>query len=188
MAASDIVTAAKQVFFNGDIAYRRAVSESILTKVASAINYITTRIYLNEKVFIGGFFNANSFDNGSGGIIRIRRQSVIDEYSLYFTFVGSSGTNAINFNIFDSSGTLINTLFDTGTLSVSGSGGQNVIIGREEIQATPNTFEANTTGHTVTFGTLNETQLEAGWYLVPFVESNGSSAYNMTFNLKIQEL
>jgi len=188
MAATDIVTAAKQIFFQGDISYKRATSESIMTKLASALNYTQERIYIQDKIVFGGFFNPNSFDNGSGGVIRVRRDSAINEYYMYIRSTGSSGTSSLNCAVYTSSGTLVGDLFSSGSLSISGNSGTNVIVGKQDVNGTEAFIDFNTGGHTVDNGSLNITTLLEGYVLVPYIEDNAVSAYNMTFNLKLQEL
>lgn len=188
MAATDTVVPAKQTFFVGDISYRRAVSEGILSKFASAINYIMNRIYIQEKIICSGFFNSNTFDDGYGGIIRVRRDSEINEYYMYVDDSGTSGNNQFNVAVYNSAGSFLGNLFVDNSLSISANSGSNAMVGREDINTTPSNIDFNTAGHTVSFGTLNFTQLDAGYVLVPFIEDNGLSANNLTFNLKMQEL
>jgi hypothetical protein len=188
MAATDIVTPTKQTFYVGDISYLRAVSESLLRKFASASNYLNERIYVQDKIVYGGFFNANSYDNGAGGVIRVRRDSEINEYYMYIRSTGSSSASAINFDVYDSTGVFVNSLFDLQTLTISGNNGVNVMVGKQDVNLTPSNIALNTSGHTVDYGTLNLTTLLAGYTLVPQIEANGLNAFNMTFNLKLQEL
>tara|TARA_R110000787_G_C13393330_1_gene442814 strand:- start:409 stop:732 length:324 start_codon:yes stop_codon:yes gene_type:complete len=107
---------------------------------------------------------------------------------MYIRSTGSSGTSSINFDIYDSTGLFVDTLFSTSTLSVSGNSGTNVMVGQQDVNTTPVNIALNIGGHTVDYGTLNLTTLLAGYVLVPRIETNGVDAFNMTFNLKLQEL
>jgi len=182
------VASAKQIFRIGEVSYKRANSESIMFKLASALNYTQTRIYIQEKIIYGGYFNANSFDNGAGGVIRVRRDSEINEFYMYIRNTGTSGESSFNCKVYDSTGSLVGDLFSAGSLAISGNNGTNVVVGKQDINGTPAFINFNTGGHTTDSGSLNITTLLAGYVLVPYIESNGTSAYNMTFNLKLQEI
>ena len=188
MANTDVVTPTRHIFLVGDVAFRRAVAEGTLSKFAAANNYVVTRIYQNEKITFSGFLSANTFDNGAGGIIRIRRAAQVTEYNMYIRDTGSSGTSSMNANVHSSNGTLLGTLFGANSLSMSGSNGQDVLLGVEDVDTIPVNFDANTTAHTIGYGTLNFPTFDAGDYIVPFIEGGGKDAFNLTFNLKIQEL
>jgi hypothetical protein len=187
MAANDIVTPARQIFYEGDIAYKRAVSEAIMKKFASMSNFIESRIFYQEQFAINGFFNANSFDNGVSGTRYVENISNIDQYYMSIRSTGSSGTNSFNIAVYDNTGSFVNNLFSS-AISLSGSNGTDVMIGVKSVSDTPVNFSINTGGHTTNFGTLNMTQFLAGYMLVPFVVSNGNNAYNMFFNIKLKEL
>jgi hypothetical protein len=167
MADNDIVTPARQIFYEGDISYKRAVSEAVMAKFASMSNFIESRIFYQEQFAVNGFFNSNSYDD-------VRAS-------------GSSGTSAFNVAVYDNTGGFVNNLFSS-PISISGSSGTNVLIGKKDVDGTPSNFSVNAGGHTTNYGTLTMTEFLSGYVLVPFIVSNGASAYNIFFNIKLKEL
>lgn len=195
MASTDKVVAANRPIFIGDVESNRPNSEAVNQKLAGNINFILDRLFFDVKFNIGGYFNANSFDNGSPGIEIIQNDCIISRYFLSLRKTGSSGTNAFNVAVYDSAGGFVNNLLGSGgaALSVSGSNGQDVIVGKNGLDTlTPSNILVNTSGHTVNNGTLNlgteATPLLAGYVLVPFVVSNGASAINCNFSLRCKEI
>tara|TARA_R110000850_G_scaffold19160_3_gene58485 strand:+ start:271 stop:840 length:570 start_codon:yes stop_codon:yes gene_type:complete len=188
MAASDPILPVRRTFFEGDVAYRRAVSEGLLRKFAESSNYIVDKLYLQEKFAINGFFNANSFDNGVGGSIYIENDSDIEQYYLSIANTGSSGTSSFNCRVYDATGVYVSDLFTSSTLTISGDNGTTVIVGKKDLTTTPTTFDnGRAGGHTISNGTLNITTLLAGYTVEPFIETNGVAAFNLMFNMKLQE-
>lgn len=186
MAASDVVTPVPQTFYEGDVAYKRAVSESLLRKFASASNYIIDRIFINEQFAINGFFNANSYDNGVSGIRYVEKTSKIAQYYLSIRSTGSAGTSSFNVEMINSAGASIGNLFTT-AISISGSNGTNVLAGKKDILTVATNFDINKGIHSINYGTLAVTEIPAGTMLVPFIVNNGTNAINLMFNLKMQE-
>lgn len=186
MAAIDTVTPVKQTFLEGDVAYKRAVSEAMLRKFASSNNYIIERLFIQEQFAINGFFNVNSFDDGVSGIRYVETASDIVQYYMSIRSTGSVGSNAFNVAMYNSSGTFVGNLFTT-AISMSGSNGTNVLAGKKNIQSSPTNFDINKGVHTIVYGTLSLTTIPAGYMLVPFIVDSAVSAYNLFFNLKLQE-
>ena len=189
MAKTDLVTSARQLIYVGSIDENSPNSESINSILSGNINYILNRLFFDADFTLNGYFNANAFDNGVGGIKRIESDAKIDSYYLSLRSSGSSGTNNVNVAVYNSAGGFINNLFGTGgnALSISGSNGTNVLAGREGILSTPSTFATNTGGHTVNYGNLNITEFLAGYVLVPFVVSNGTNAITANLSLRFKE-
>jgi hypothetical protein len=100
---------------------------------------------------------------------------------------GSSGSNTINFDIYDDGGNYVNTLFGSGAnrCLISGANGSNVIVGQNLIDLS--TRAINTAGHTIQYGVLNLTTIPAGYYLVPYVESFSISARSIRMNIRLRE-
>jgi hypothetical protein len=187
MADNDIVTPARQIFYEGDISYKRAVSEAVMAKFASMSNFIESRIFYQEQFAVNGFFNSNSYDDGVSGIRYIENLSQINQYYMSVRASGSSGTSAFNVAVYDNTGGFVNNLFSS-PISISGSSGTNVLIGKKDVDGTPSNFSVNAGGHTTNYGTLTMTEFLSGYVLVPFIVSNGASAYNIFFNIKLKEL
>jgi len=195
MASTDLVTPSRQQIFIGNVEANRPNSEAINQKLAGNINYILDRLVIDEDFTIGGYFNANSFDDGSAGIRYVEKQSVVSMYSLALRNSGVSGTSNFNIAIYDSAGGFINNLFGSGgnALSISGSNGTNVMAGKKDVDTvSPANIAINNGGHTLFYGNLNlgtnATPIPAGSILVPFIVSNASKALNLHFKMRMKEL
>lgn len=196
MASTDLVTAARQELYIGDVESNRPNSEAINQKITGNINYILERLFFDEDFTIGGYFNNNSFDDGAAGIRYIEKDCYVSLYHLALQFTGVSGTNNFNVGVYDNTGAFVNNLFGSGgnALSISGNSGTRVLVGRRDVETvTPSNILINNAGHTVTTGVLNigtpaTGALLAGYMLVPFVNSNGARALNLHFKLRCKEL
>lgn len=189
MAASDFVVSARQKLRQGDVAQNRANSEAVQSKISGNINYILDRAFYREAWAYNGYFESNGFDDGVGGIRYIKNDSDISDYYLSIRDSGSAGNNIFNVKVYDQNGAFVNNLFGSAgnRILVSGSNGTDVVIGKKDIDGTPVNFAINDSGHTIQYGTLNLTTLLAGYVLVPFIESNGTSARNLYFDLRLKE-
>ena len=195
MASGDFITAANRKIRIGDVESNRPNSASVNEKIGGSVNFIIDRLFYDLKFNIGGYFNPNAYDNGSSGIEIIESDCIIDRYYMAIRFTGSSGTNSFNVAVYDSAGAFVNNLFGSGgnALSVTGSNGTNVIVGKTNIESgSPSNILVNTAGHTVFSGALNlgtvATPLLAGYVLVPFIVSNGANALNMNFSVRCKEI
>jgi len=195
MASTDKVISANRPIYIGDVEANRPNSESINQKIAGSLNFTLERLYLDMKFNNPGYFNPNNYDNGYAGIEVIENDCIISRYILSTYKTGSSGTNSFNIAVYDNTGAFVNNLFGSGgnALSMSGSNGTNVVIGKNKVDtATPENFTVNTSGHTTFLGALNigteASPLLAGYVLVPYIVSNGTDAYNMNFSLRCKEL
>lgn len=195
MASTDKITPANREILIGDVEANRPNSESVNRKIGGSINFVLEKLYLDMKFNSPGFFNPNAFDNGYAGIEVIESDCIVSRYILSLYKSGKSGTSSFNIAVYNSSGGFVNNLFGSGgnALSISGSNGTNVIVGKNGVDtATPSNFAVNTAGHTVFHGNLNlgteVSPLLAGYVLVPFIVSNGDEAYNMNFSLRCKEL
>lgn len=192
MANSDLVTGARREIFVGDIKENRPNSENVNRKLAGNINFLLERLVIKEKTVVNGYVNNGGEDDGVGGIIRIENVSIISTYDLAIRRSGNGGTTQFNYAVYNSAGGFVNNLFTTPP-SMSGSNGTNVVVGREKLDtATPVAFATNNSGHSINNGTLalgtNVAPLLAGYILVPFIPTNASNAFNLTFNFKLKEL
>jgi hypothetical protein len=187
MAVSPFVPSSPQKLRINDVQNNRPNSEAVNAKLASSINYLIERTFNEIIVSFNGYFaNTNLFE---GAPIRIPNQSVLTYYQLGILDTGSVNATSFNFKIYDASGAFVSNLFGSGAnkVSLSGSNGSNVVIGRDLVANT--TFQTNTAGHTVEFGnnTLTDNTLNAGWLLVPFVEDFAIGARSINFILRLQE-
>ena len=195
MASTDLVNPANRPLFIGDVESNRPNSESVNQKIAGSINFVLERLYLDMKFPMPGFFDANAYDNGYAGIEVIENDCIVSRYILALYKSGSSGTSSFNVAVYDNTGAYVNNLFGSGgnALSISGSNGTNVIIGKTQVDtASPQNFTVNTAGHSVFLGGLNlgteANPLLAGYVLVPYIVSNANAAHNLNFSLRCKEI
>ena len=191
MASTDLVTAANRPIYIGDVESNRPNSESINQKLAGGLNFVLERLYLDMKFPYPGYVYANNFDDGYGGIEIIENDCEISRYFLAIHKTGTAGVTSFNVNVYDNTGAFVNTLFGSGgnALSISGSNGTNVVVGKERLDtASPANILVNTAGHSVFTGNLNLTTLLAGYVLVPYIVSHGTDTLNLNFGLRCKEL
>ena len=183
---SNFVTSAIQKLRNGDVANNRPNSEALQSKIGGNINYLIDKSFYDEEFVVNGFFNANSFDNGVGGISRIMFDSEIISYQFGIRFNGASGNNIINAEIRDEDGLLIGNLFGAGgdRLLIVGNNKTNILLGRDVENAA--IFSNNIGVGSHQYGVLNFTTLLSGWMLIPFIEANGPEAINAKLKLRLR--
>ena len=185
MAAGDFVLSAKRKLREGDVGANRPVSEAVVGTLAGSVNaLIDSSFYTVESNWIGYFFNSDLFNQAP---IRIENDSDIIQYAFSVHFSGSGGLNNVNFRIEDDTGAFVNNLFGSGAnrCSISGNSGTDVLIGRDLDNA--NTFSVNNSGHTIQFGNLNVTTLQAGYILRPFIEGSSTGARSARFQMRLRE-
>jgi len=191
MASTDLVQAANRPIYIGDVESNRPNSESINQKMAGNVNFVLERLYMDIKFLFSGYILPNNYDDGIGGIEIIERDCKISRYFMALNRSGSAGTSSFNVAVYDSAGAFVNNLFGSGgnALSMSGSNGTNVVIGKNGVDTvTPSNILVNTAGHSVFTGNLNITTLLSGYVLVPFIVSAGTDALNLNFALRCREL
>lgn len=183
---TDFVLSSIQKIRNGDVKNNRPNSEAVMSKLGSNINYLIDRNFFDEDFTYNGYFNANSVDNGVGGIKRIMFDSEITSYQFSMRLTGSSGNNIINAEVRDENGSLVGNLFGSGTdrLLMPANSGTNVIIGKD---VETNTNFANNIGvATPQYGELAITTLLEGYMIIPFIEGNGNGALNANLKLRMR--
>lgn len=185
-AISNFVISTVQKLRNGDVANNRPNSEALQTKIAANLNYLIDKNSYDEEFVMNGYFNANDFDNGVGGISRIMFDSTILSYQFALRFNGASGTNVINAEIRDEDGLLIGNLFGAGgdRLLIDGNNKTNILLGRDVENSS--TFENNIGIGAHQYGVLNFTILQEGWMIIPFIENNGVKALHAKLKLRLR--
>lgn len=186
-----LITEANRPIQVEDVEENRPNSTAVNRKIGGSLNFVLGRLFLDMKFNLPGFFNPNSFDDGASGIEVIEKACKISRYVMSIRSTGTSGTNSFNVAVYDNTGAFVGNLFGSGgnALSVTGSNGTNVIVGKNGVDTlTPTNILINTSGHTAFTGTLNITQLEAGYVLVPYIVSNGVKALNLNFSLRCKEV
>ena len=187
MAISPFISPSSQQIRIKDVQSGKPVSEAVARKLGSSINYLIQRSFNEINLRYDGYFsNSNLYKSAP---IRIPNAADVTYYALSIGDTGNGGLdlNAFNFEVYDASGAFVNNLFGSGAnqLTISGNNGSDVIIGRDVTNAL--VFDVNTAGHTFQYGNLNLTTLQAGYYIVPFVESFATSARSLNFTLRLQE-
>lgn len=195
MASSDFITPANRKVRIGDVEANRPNSSSVNETIGGSLNFVLDRLFYDFKFNFPGFYSSNNFDEGYSGIELIENDCTIDRYYMAIRKTGSSGTNSFNVAVYDVLGAFVGNLFGNGSsaLSVSGSNGTNVVVGKKNINSgSPVNILVNTAGHTVFNGSLTlgttTTPLLAGYVLIPYVISNGIASYNLNFSTRIKEL
>ncbi|MFT5519635.1 MAG: hypothetical protein ACI9IA_000218 [Enterobacterales bacterium] len=186
MASTDIVAPARQTFYVGDVAYRRALSESLLLKVASASNYIVDRVFYTKDFTYNGYFDAGGSSEGVGGVMHVLRDCTIDSYVMSFYFTGTSGTTSMNFNVYDSDGVFVSLLFTTG-VTCNATSDNYVSVGynvgeSEAIEVLSGTSAVVDNNYNA-FITLLK-----GYTIIPVLANSGTNAKHMNFNFRFKEL
>jgi hypothetical protein len=189
---SDVPSARRKVQIQ-DVEDNRPVSESVNRKIGGSINYLLDRVFISLNFTYSGWIGGNVLSEGLGGIIYIERDSIVSGYYLSLRKTGSQDTTIFNCKVYDSTGAFVGNLFGSGgnALSISGSSGTDVIVGKKEVDTiTPTNVSVNTAGHTVFNGNVNilDKTLLAGYYLVPFLEEAALDAYHLNFDLRLKEL
>lgn len=187
MALSDFVTSAIEKIRNGDILNNRPNSEALMALMSANINFLIDKGFYDEDFTMNGYFNANDFDNGVGGIKQVRFDSEVLEYQFSMRNNGSSGNNIFNVEIRDDDGSLIGNLFGSGgdRLLMPANNRTNVLIGKD-VKNGNIPIAANIGTATPQYGGLNYTTLQKGWLLIPFIEANGVKALHANFKLRLR--
>jgi len=185
MAATDFVVSAKTKIREGDVGNNRPNSEAVNSKISGSVNALIDSSFYTIDTQFNGYFSSSSLF--SDGPYRIEKISDIKYYQLSVIDSGSSGNNIFNCAIYDDTGAFVSNLFGSGAnrLLISGSNGTRVLLGRNVAEST--TFNTNTAGHTIQYGTLALTTLQAGYILVPFVEGFATSARSIRFTMRLTE-
>jgi len=185
MAAGDNIVSAKQKILEGDVGANRANSEAVNTKIGGSINsLIDSSFYTIEATWQGYVSNASLFNLAP---IRIRKISDIIEYELGIASTGSAGVTAVDFEVRNTAGALVTNLFGGGAndVYISGNSGSFVLIGKDLETAT--NFNSNIGGHTVQYGNIALTTINAGYVLCPKITSFATGVLGVSFRLKVRE-
>lgn len=182
MSDSDFVTSSTQKIRVGEVSANRPNSEAINQKIAGTVNaLVDAREKVIEINHPGYFSNNNIFRDAP---IRITNTSEISRYELSVLDSGSSGETTINFFVYDDTSSYVGNLFFTDPMGITANN-NSCLVGYDVDAASSYTFEL--AAHTTDPGTLNITTLEAGYVLLPFVQSFATSARSLRFRLYLRE-
>ena len=185
MAASDFILNSLAKIREGDVGANRANSEAVNTKIGANINALIDTNYKDINIMFHGYYSNSQLFKAAP--IRIPNDSSILYYELGIGDTGSANETTFNVGIYDDTGALIDNLFGSGAnrLLISGSSGSNVIVGRDIAGGT--TFDINTAGHTIQYGTNNVVSITAGSYIVPYIENFATSVRSLNFKLRLRD-
>ena len=173
----------RQSWFVGDVNYRTALSEALLRKVGSSINFINDRIIDRYAFNMGGYFRPTSVAQHTFPSIYIKNETVISYYTMSVGNSGS-GTNSINFRVINASGTDLGNLFTT-VPSIAQASIVNPLVGYDVKNSTE---IRKVTTASYNNGVINPayTTLPAGYELKMYVSGNGTNALNISVNLGLE--
>lgn len=160
---------------------KSAISEATMQRIGASINYIIDRIYNTYNFSWNNFYRVTDTSDGLDGYKYFYKAVNIQRYILTNHVAGTSGTSAVNFEVYDETNTLLGDLFSTPP-SIDSAAGNRAIVGRD-VQASTDILA----GSNKVVGTLNYTTLNAGWSLVPKITSAQVRGRNLNFDLIVQE-
>lgn len=160
---------------------KSAISEATLQRIGGSINYIITKVF--DRLFFewGQVPRVTTYSAGLQGVRYIYSTAEISRYVLSVFTAGTSGTNAVNFDVYDETNTLLGDLFSVPP-SISSGAGNRAIVGRDVTNSTD-----ILAGASKNVGVLNFTTLNAGWYIVPKITSAQVDSRHMFFELVLRE-
>jgi len=178
-----IITPAPNFIREEEVRYKAAISEATFTKMGASINYILTKV--KDKIEIdltGYYFISDISTKGYGGLRYFNKDVEVISYYLSNAQAGLSGSLAVNFDVYDETGTLLGNLFTTAP-SISYLAGNNAVIGRDVENASDINAGANKV-----VGTINYTTFPAGYSIRSKVTAIQDKGYNGYFELVVREV
>jgi hypothetical protein len=178
--ATEITPTPNKIFVE-ETDVKSAISEATMQRIGGSINYIIDRVYDKQNFTWNNFYRVTDISSGLNGYRYFYKATDIQRYILTNHIAGSSGTTAINFEVYDETNTLLGDLFSVPP-SIDSAAGDRAVIGRDEQNSTD--IEA---GANKVVGTLNYTSLDAGWSIVPKITNAQVRGRNLNFELVLQE-
>lgn len=175
------ITPARNTIYIEETDAKSAISEATMQRIGAAINYITGRIFKTFEMTWNGYYKVTSITDGQNGFRYFDVAVDLTKYILTNHIAGSSGTSAINFDVYDENNVLLGDLFSIPP-SISSGAGNRSVIGRD----IENSQDINA-GTNKVVGTLNYTTLQAGWSISPKITSAQVNARNLYFELQYKE-
>jgi hypothetical protein len=165
-----------------EVKYKASVSEATFQRMGASINFIINRIY--DRLFFewSQVPRVTTYGTGINGLRYIYRESTISWYVMSIVTAGSSGSNALNFDVYNESNVLLGDLFSTPPSIASGAGNR-AVVGRDVDNSTD-----ILSGPNKTVGVLNYTTLNAGWSIVPKLTSAQVDSRHLFFELILKEV
>ncbi len=184
MADTDLVNPERQDWFVGDINYRTALSEALMRKVGSSINFINDRIIDRYAINFGGYYRVQSISQNSFPSIFIKTTNVVSYYTMKIDHSGSAGDNRINFKVINNLGVELGDFFTTPP-RINGTSLTNAMVGYDVKNS--NEIRIFITSN-YDNGVINPayTTLLAGYELKPYLVSGSTNALNLSINIGLE--
>ena len=175
------ITPSRNTVYVEEVDSKSAISEVTARRIGASINFIINKIY--DRLFFewSNVPRVTTYSTGLNGLRYIYRASNISWYVLTTQTAGSSGSNEVNFDVYDENNILLGDLFSTAPSIASGAGNR-AIVGRDVDNSTDILSGANKI-----VGVLNYTTLQAGWSIVPKITSAQVDSRNLFFELILKE-
>ena len=175
------VTPQRNTVYVEEVDAKSAISEATFRRIGGSINFIINKIYDRLYFEWAQVPRVTTYSTGMQGLRYIYKQANIAWYVMSVYTAGTSGTNTINFDVYDETNTLLGDLFSTPP-SISFGTGNRAVVGRDvdnssDIQA----------GANKVVGILNYTTLQAGWSIAPKITTAQVDSRHMFFELILKE-
>lgn len=174
------ITPQRNIIYVEEVDAKSAISESTFRRIGGAINFFTNKIYDRMYFEWGQVPRVTTYSEGLQGIRYIYETVEISRYILSTFTAGTSGTNAVNFSVYDETNTLLGDLFNTPP-SIGSGAGNRAIVGKDVENS-----QDILAGASKVVGILNYTQLDAGWYIIPKITSAQLDSRHMFFELVVK--
>jgi hypothetical protein len=186
MSNSSFVTSAKVKIRQGDVNADKPNSSAVNRKLSASINGLIDSAFYKIESLWSGYAIANTFADQAP--IFIYRQCSIVGYYMSINKTTSAGDNCLNFRVYDQDGFFINNLFGSGAnrLLFNAANKDRVVVGYDLDRDEP--IAINLAGSTFQYGNLNLTTLNAGWFLVPFIENSTTNSQDKRIEVRLREL
>lgn len=171
MAATDEVNRSREVILTGDVAYKRSVSEAILSRFASTNNFIAAYQTDIKEFKLNGSYSVATGITFFDGVASFFYNSEIVGINFYNGVSGSSGTTSFDLRYIDAAGVDQGTIMSTQAQIASTS--SNNTVGFENYVTST---QIAPTG--VTLPVLTKTQFAEGESIYLVLTSSMVSAQN----------
>lgn len=135
MAKTDPVNPSREILFEGDVAYKRAVSEAIMTRFAATNNFIGTYQTDIKEWKLNGVYGVATGITFYDGVASFFYNSEIVGINFYNGEAGQSGTTTFDIIWINQAGVVQGSIFSTKP-SISFSAGNNKVGFRNLVTGT----------------------------------------------------
>lgn len=178
MAISDIVTPSRELLRVGDVAYKRAVSEAILTRVAAMNNHIALKQWLTLEYKLNGYYEFAENLSNLDGMFIFPVDCEIGYISFSNAVAGASGASVLDVDWFSDSGVNEGTIFSTKP-AISSAGPNNAYV----VYDTINSSVIGGGGAGITNPALSKSTFLAGEAVAVNLDSSMTGAENLNLTI-----